>query len=295
MNIIYRLTNIDKPSGKRYYIGSKVEAGIATIDGLPTIVSLKTGKPYYGSCSGKDMQQDLANGNRFSAEVLEVCADRRDIRRLENWWLRETLAIQSDEYYNDGHAIGLAQLVVNAFGQLSTAVAKDTSSLSKRDGTARAIGFKHCGEMAVVIANRVAEGATLAALAREYGQERHLFQRMFPGDILQKVLQEDPSEHVEAVRSMYARGASVKFAAEHLGITVYAARTALGDYGANKNFAAAVQRGLTPEELEVQVTKKVLAGEGFSAVAKSMGLTETMVGRYFMSCVRKRLKPSDLE
>lgn len=34
MNIIYKLTNLDKPEGRRFYIGSKTECFIDTVDGI---------------------------------------------------------------------------------------------------------------------------------------------------------------------------------------------------------------------------------------------------------------------
>ena len=42
MDIIYKLTNTSKKEGKRFYIGSKTEADLIEIDGIPTIVSLRT-------------------------------------------------------------------------------------------------------------------------------------------------------------------------------------------------------------------------------------------------------------
>ena len=41
MNIVYLLTNTSKQSGTRFYIGSKTECSLITLDGVPTIISLK--------------------------------------------------------------------------------------------------------------------------------------------------------------------------------------------------------------------------------------------------------------
>ena len=46
MNIVYKLTNTNKQSGKRFYIGSKVECNVIDINGIPTVISLKNSKPY---------------------------------------------------------------------------------------------------------------------------------------------------------------------------------------------------------------------------------------------------------
>ena len=50
----------------------------------------------------------------------------------------------------------------------------------------------------------------------------------------------------------------------------------------------------TKEELEIEITKAILDGEDFVDVAKRTGLVLESVKRYFLRCVRRRLKSSDL-
>lgn len=71
MNIVYKLTSLDRESGRRFYVGSKTECFIEKINGVDRIVSTKTGLPYYRSSTCPLMKADMAGCYRFPAEVLE--------------------------------------------------------------------------------------------------------------------------------------------------------------------------------------------------------------------------------
>lgn len=299
MNIVYLLTNKTKTEGPRFYIGSKVEAGIVDVAGVPTIISLKNNKPYYGSSSSQEMLADLKAGHVFEAKILETCIVREDTRTLENWWLKEHLAISSPDYYNNGHAIGMFEpktdSVVNHLGQTAKEYAGDQSGISKRDGTALKLGFENFGLFARHIATRILAGEQHYDICKSFGLERHYIARMLKGVDLQKMLLENPADYTGVTRQMYAQGVSVHRIATELGIHLATARAAIGEYGKNKNFCASYQRGMTVAELEDQVTKRIVSGAGEREVAKELGLSETMVKRYFVACVRRRLKASDFE
>ena len=87
MNIVYKLTNLDRESGRRFYIGSKAECFIESINGIDRIVSSKTGLPYYGSSSCPLMKQDMAEGHRFSAEILEEVPNKKSMLEVEDSWI----------------------------------------------------------------------------------------------------------------------------------------------------------------------------------------------------------------
>ena len=81
MEIVYLLTNITKTSGKRFYIGSKSSCKVVMINGVKTIMSIDSGKPYYSSSSSFEFKDDLKAGHVFEAEVLQK-VPLKDRKRL---------------------------------------------------------------------------------------------------------------------------------------------------------------------------------------------------------------------
>ena len=104
MNIVYKLTNLDRESGRRFYVGSKTECFIEKINGVDRIVSTKTGLPYYGSSTCPLMKADMAEGHRFSAEILEEVTNKKNLLSAEDAWIVKLNAVESDEYYNIAYA-----------------------------------------------------------------------------------------------------------------------------------------------------------------------------------------------
>ena len=105
LNIVYKLTNLDRESGRRFYIGSKAECFLENIGGLGRIVSAKTGLPYYGSSTCPLMKDDMAKGHRLNAEILEEVSDKKKLLDTENKWIIHFDAVNSEEFYNISFAV----------------------------------------------------------------------------------------------------------------------------------------------------------------------------------------------
>lgn len=87
MYVVYLLTNIDKDTQPNKYIGSKSHCKIIDVDGIPTMIDVKTGKPYFGSSTNQEMRDDLKRGDRFSCTVLEEVPweNKKHLREREDF------------------------------------------------------------------------------------------------------------------------------------------------------------------------------------------------------------------
>lgn len=61
-----------------------------------------------------------------------------------------------------------------------------------------------------------------------------------------------------------------------------------------KAFLVAQRRGQTKQELEIQVTKRILQGAGFAEVSRELSINEASVKRYFLRYVRANLDHENL-
>lgn len=304
MNIVYKLTNLDRESGRRFYIGSKAECFIESINGIDRIVSSKTGLPYYGSSSCPLMKQDMAEGHRFSAEILEEVPNKSNLLEVENHWITSLNAVESSEYYNMAYAtIGGFMIdqsaAYNMYGETIVSYGKATSSLNKRHNTAKRFGYKNLGEFCIFIYEQKLSGKNSAEIARDIGWERHAPYRYMSDYNMEKCLKEyDPTNKdlEKEIRCLIAEGVSAKRISELKNLEIPTVCLYIGDYDEihRKSFLVAQRRGLTKEELEVQITKMILDGKGFNEVSRELSINESSVKRYFLRCIRSKLKSSDL-
>jgi len=98
------------------------------------------------------------------------------------------------------------------------------------------------------------------------------------------------------VRKLVFNGCSIKKAAKLLNIEIPAACRYVGDYDKvyNRNYMTASRKGYTKEEMEVKIAKLILDGMGFIEVGKLLNIDNVSVKRYFLNCIRARLKSDDL-
>lgn len=304
MNIIYLLTNLDRESGRRFYVGSKTECFIENINGINRIVSSKTGLPYYGSSTCPLMKDDMSKSMRFNAEILEEVPDKRNLLETENKWIKFLNAVESPDYYNIAYALvgGCAidqGAAYNMYGETIVQYGKATSSLNKRHNTAKRFGFKNLGEFCIWLYNEKLSGKSSAQIARDIGWERHAPYRYLSDYDMDKCLKEyneDDTCLQKEIRSLIAEGVSAKKIAELKGLEIPTVCLYIGEYDDiyKKAFLVAQRRGQTKEELEIEVTKMILDGKGFNEVSRELSINETSVKRYFLRCVRNKLKSSDL-
>lgn len=304
MNIIYLLTNLDRTEGRRFYVGSKAECFIENINGIDRIVSSKTGLPYYGSSSCPLMKDDMAKGARLSATILEEVPNKKLLLETEDKWIVEMDAVESAEYYNmsyariGGHTID-QNAAYNMYGETIVAYGKAVSSLNKRHNTAKRFGYKNLGEFCLFIYAEQQAGKGCAQIAREIGWERHAPYRYMSDYNMAKCVEEYEEENLDLtkeIRLLIAEGVSARKIAEMKGLELPTVCLYIGDYDQvyRKAFLVAQRRGQTKEELEIQITKRILQGGGFTEVSRELGINETSVKRYFLRYVRANLDHENL-
>lgn len=304
MNIIYKLTNLDKSEGRRFYVGSKVECFIENINGIDRIVSSKTGLPYYGSSTCPLMKEDMSLGDRFHAEVLEEVPDKKNLLEVENKWIKQLNAVESPEYYNISYAIIGGHMIdqtaaYNMYGETIVGYGKATSSINKKHNTAKKYGYKNVGEFSLFIHRELKSGKSSAEIAKDLNWERHAPALYIKGYDMDKCEAEyDPNnENIKVkIRKLVAEGVSTKRIAELEGLEIPTVCLYIGEYDdvRKRSFLVAQRRGQTKEELEIQVTKLILDGKGFTEVSRQLSINETSVKRYFLRCIRSKIKSSDL-
>lgn len=300
MNIIYLLTNLNKSEGKRLYIGSKQECTVEDVDGVPVIVSLKTGKPYYGSSTCRDMKDDMKSGNTFSAEILEVVPNKKNLLDRECHHMVVRKAIGSEEYYNKALAhVGTFNVdqtaPYNKYGESLAEYGKRQSSFNKRNNNAKRYGFNNLGEFCVWIYTKKLAGYNGAEIAEKVGCERHQpFRYIKDYDMAKCILEYDPNDYnlVKEIRKLLGEGVSFYKISELYNLELPTVSMIVGDYEDSKMYLVASRRGMTREELEIQITREILSGKGFFEVAKDINIDETSTKRYFMRCIRRNLDPS---
>lgn len=304
MNIVYKLTNLDREGGRRFYIGSKTECFIEEINGINRIVSTKTGLPYYGSSTCPLMKSDMAKGHRFSAEILEEVPDKRVLLGVEDSWIVKLDAVNSQEYYNISYARVASHMVdqtaaYNMYGETILEYGKAVSSLNRRNNTALKYGYSNMGLFCLFLQDQFDSGRGSAEIASDLGWERHAPARYIKPYDMQKCkaewAQQDEGTR-NSIRKLIAEGVSAKKIAELKGLEIPTVCLYIGDYSKTykKAYLVAQRRGETKEELEVKITKLVLGGKGFNEVSRELLVNEASVKRYFLRCVRRNLKDVEL-
>lgn len=298
MNIVYLLTNTSKTEGRRFYIGSKTECQITDVEGVPTIIS-RDGKPYYSSSSSYEFKTDIFNGDVISASILEEVVDKSILLQVEDSWIQRYNAVFSDEYYNLSNAklnCHDNEGVANLYGETVRELAKNNSAASKRDNSAKDLGYTNFGELCFDIWERFSKNNNWQVVSESFGKERHWANVTVKPYDMDKAKEDLTKATSEDVRKMISKKCSLKRAAEVLGIELPAARVLLGDFNKKeqKAFGVALLLGKTQGELEAEITRDIISGVPWLEVTKKHGVNETSAKRYFMRCIRRHLAPEDI-
>lgn len=215
MYIVYLLTNIDKDAFPNKYIGSKSGCKLVDVDGIPTMIDVKTGKPYLGSSTNQEMRDDLKNGDRFVCTILEEVSweDKKNLRKREDYYLKKFDVGNSDEYYNitdcaefrNRNTKAAQTACGNSFGELAKDIASEHSSMAKRDGTAKKLGFSDYGALYLYIYEEMQSGRSGAEVSRGLGLHSHFASRYLAAFDMHKAYEECMSKThlVEEVRSLW--------------------------------------------------------------------------------------------
>jgi len=300
MEIVYLLTNKSKISGKRFYIGSKSACKIIKMEGVKTMVSIDKGKPYYSSSTSFEFKDDFKSGNVFEVEVLQKVPmkDRKKLVEIENQWIIKMNAVDSPEYYNLGYAILNCRdkgKLANKYGETVEQLGGHNSSMSKRDNSAKTLGFENFGEFCFYAYDRQLELNNWSDVAKEFNKHKGYIRTALLPFNMGKAKLELPSVDKLKIRELMSQNCSLFKACEILQIELPTGRVALGNYIQSRDYSVAFNQGKSKHEMELEITRKILDGKGFNQVAAEMGITYTSVKRYFFRCIRSQFKSSDIK
>lgn len=295
MDAVYKLTNLSKTEGKRFYIGSKTECHLGEIDGIPTIINTKTLKPYYSSSQCEEFREDMKRGDVISAEILrKTTLKNRFIDEKE--FLLEVDAANNNEYYNKtNNAFGQETFdmdsICNIYGESYKELAYRESSLSKRDKSAIDCGFDNFGIMTIYIIKEINKGVTMAQISRDIGRKKHFCRSTIAGYDLEQIKLEieNKDEYLDDLRDYVHKGASFYKACELVGITIFSGRVMLGDYEKQKSYGVAYSKGKSKEELEDIVIEHYLKNGTTRSISEEVGMNDTSARRYLLRGLRRRL------
>lgn len=317
MNIVYKYENLDKKSGARYYIGSKSECALKHLsDGTAVVFSNSLGKEYFGSSSNPEMKEDLAEGHRFTASILEEVGTRGDLREREKYYLEEVDAARDPDYYNlsnntlscSAHNVNL-DIPINCIGETWKIYASRKSGTSKRDALAEKLGYPNFVSLYLSWWDRHKNGEAAIDISAEIGKNRHYVTRIFSEVDLDEIAFEvekhkNDSELIEKLRYMVGRDISLQGIAEHVGIHYYTCRYLVGNYyqqksrktqnGLRGNRNSALVNEMTEEEYEQNIIGLWVEGESVKEVAKLCNASTPTVIRILKAYLRKTVQVKDL-
>lgn len=301
-NMIYMLTNISKETGRRFYIGSKQESSVEEFDGVMTILN-REDKPYYSSTTSSEMLEDVKKGDILEASVLCYVTNREDLIKIENDYIKSHNAVDSQEFYNKAYAILDAHYdqdaLANKYGETISELSVRNSAWSKRDGRAKEVGFANFGEMYFWIDTKKEEGMNGAEVSSLIGKERHFAFRTIKDLNIPLAKQQyekykDDQKFITKIRTMVFNNCSPLYACKLMGIEISCGRLLIGDFKEkDRDFVAALKRGMTKDELERRVVQYVydaeFVGRGFKEAAFKLDISLETARRYFIRYVKNNM------
>lgn len=314
MNVVYQYVNETKQAtgDKPYkYIGCKSECSIMVSDqGTNYLFNNKDARAYYGSSSNQAYWDDWERGDVFNVEILEEVPKRETIREVEQRYLTQIDAAGSPDYYNmTNNALSPSaktmdhNAVVNKFGERYKEYAQRMSNRSKRDSNAKQCGFTSFGHMMLHIKQQLDLGRSGADISRnDLGSANRHFakvtSRPYDLDKMQSEIErlDGDEDIVLEIRKYITLGASINKIAEILGLEIPTVRYLLGDYyfGDDMLKVTSKRHFKTNMELEVEMTKRWLAGESYRDISESYDMSHTTVKRFVDICIRRNLSPEKL-
>lgn len=300
MNIIYLLTNKSKSTGRRFYVGSKTDCKIVKINGVDTIVSVRTGKPYYSSSTSEEFRNDISSGDTIEATILEQVPVKykKSILEVENKWIKHYNAVDSPEFYNKAYALYSRRpfkQVLNKYGELCSEYTHRCSNMAKRDNSAKSFGYANFGEFYFAMYDRLCAGESFSQVARSLNKHKGYIRVAIKNYDMEKAKRDLLSDKSSQIRAYMREGCSLYKACELLDIEIPAGRVMLGDYLEDRNFSVALNQGLSVTELEVLITKRILDGGSIRDLSNEFGIVYESVKRYFIRCLRRNIKSSDIK
>lgn len=233
MHIIYKLTNKSKNTFPNKYIGSKTNCTLKEIGGIPTIVSLKTKKPYYSSSECPIFLGDLKRGDEFHAEIISTVSDIDQLQIKEFEYLSSLDVAHSDEYYNksngiprNGNCITNKLSIVNKHGELLKDFNGSQTMMARRDKTSKSLGFEDFSDLCFHIYNETLGGQSHTTISKAFNKDRDFSKKFISIFNMAKAV-EDIKDYTlkEKVRYLYTQErVSIAKISEMLDIDLVATR-----------------------------------------------------------------------
>lgn len=278
-----------------------------SLEGRDHLLDVSGDKIYYGSPSLSCYWEHRHQGDEFEVVIVEVVKDRKAIRERERERLLEVDAANNPEYYNltnntlaaRGGQIDM-KAIVNPYGETYAENASRNSQLSKRDGSAKKLGFSNFGEFHKAILHSLDSGMNWSQIAKSYGKHKgyaRVSMRYVNIDKFRKELDQIETFNKEVLREHIMKGCSMQKAAEVEGLEFPTARILVGDYhyGDSRRLLSAYKLGCTGDELQVKILELVLQGHTIFTAAEEIGMSRESCARYFYSALRASLKVEDVK
>lgn len=288
MNIIYKLSFEDKQTNPKYYIGCKSECAIKDIDGIPTIISLKDDRPYYGSASSKIFQEDFKQ-YKLKAEILEIVPDRNNLLTKEHEYLIKYDCANSNEYYNISNGIPRStsyvpvnfDKIINIYKETVKDYNSSKTVVAKRDNTSIKCGFKNFSDLAFHIHSELLTGNSGKDISESLKKERHFAKKFISLWDMNKAKEDIKLDLHDNVRTLYSKGASLHYISSHLNIELPAARYFLANIKDDNSYTVALKFNKSSEEFTKDILDKIGKEKlPIQEVAKHFGITTQAVYRY---------------
>lgn len=302
MNIIYKLTNINKKEGKRFYIGSKIECTVENYLGVQTILD-RNNKPYLGSSTCLEMKQDLINGDIFEAEILEVVPKRNLVRERENFYLK-SYNVLSDIFYNKtDNALAPRNskegqnVIINKYGETLKEYAASKSGISKRVNRCKKLGFSSYKDLVIYVNEKLNSGETLAKISRDLKCNRHSIGSTLKGVNLKKCVSEMKDTTIKkTVKLFFLHNASVHKTAEILNLELPTVVYFLQEYNPVRKKVDVLlnRKGISKIDITKIIIREYLEGKSIKKISENLKLDRRTTQKYFDYYVKKRLNINDI-
>lgn len=300
MNIIYKLTNLTTSENLKYYIGSKTNCDIREENGITIIFDKESGQDYLSSSRSLIFRNDLQVGHQFTAEVLEIVQDVSTLIDIETKYLIENDCANNPEYYNlSNQALKHTSLhkLYNGFDESIKDYGQAQANMSKRDNTAKSLGYDNYGDLAFFIYDeKLKPSRTFSDIAKILNKDRHFPQTFISKWEMDKALKELELLLDEEFKTIFRlfiskNKVSLKKACEIFNIEEPVGRLLLGDYyfNSNNNFKIAKRLGLTHEEFCLKIVKLIKEGKSFIDCAKELSITTAVVQRAVEYYIRETI------
>lgn len=308
MNIIYKLTNKSKNTFPNKYLGSKTNCKVEDLNGIPTIVSLRNGGAYYSSSTCSIFKEDLARGDEFHAEILEIVTDKDQLQIKEFQILSSLNVAHSIEYYNKSNGIPRVgnfvpqdkEAIVNRYGELQKEFNGSKTMQARRDKTSKELGFDNFAILSFHIYEQHKLLKSYTEIAKDLGKTDRHFPDKFISifDIPKALVDIQKVELKEVVRNLHNKErVSLTKISELLSIDILAARYFLSSLADSDTHSTLYRRlDKTEDELIKYIMDSIaLDDKSIREVIEDLGTCTKPVHAYLVKGIKDLYKKYNIE